>query len=121
MEVEVVKRGDKKYLAGLAGKKLIQVEDDVTQLLGLCYENDTNRLLLYAENFSSQFFDLSSGEAGMILGEFSIYSVKVAAVLSLDDVAHSHKFEEMAMEANRGNQFRIFNELQQAEQWLLNS
>jgi len=43
----------------------------------------------------------------------------LAAVLKLDEVPHSHKFEELAIEVNRGNQFRIFDNLEQAESWLL--
>jgi hypothetical protein len=119
MDINVIRIAEKQYIAGIPGKKLIQTEADVTRILELCYENDTNRVLLFAENFSDHFFDLSSGEAGMILQKFSVYFVKVAAVLSLDKLPHSHKFEEMATEANSGNQFRIFNDLQQAEQWLL--
>jgi hypothetical protein len=119
MDIHVVRIAEKQYLAGMPGKKLIQKEADVTEIVGLCYENDTNRVLLYAENFSDKFFDLSSGEAGMILGKFSVYMVKVAAVMSLAEIPHSQKFDEMAEEANRGSQFRIFKDIQQAERWLL--
>ncbi len=76
MDINVVRIAEKQYLAGVPGKKLIQTEDDITRILELCYENDTNRVLLYAENFSDNFFDLSSGEAGMILQKFSNYFVK---------------------------------------------
>ena len=119
MDIHVIRIAEQQYLAGIPGKRLIQTEDDITQILELCYENNTNRVLLYAENFSDQFFDLSSGEAGMILQKFSLYLVKLAAVLKLDEVPHSHKFEELAIEVNRGNQFRIFDNLEQAESWLL--
>jgi hypothetical protein len=119
MDINVIRIAEQQYLAGIHGKRLIQTEDDITQILELCYENNTNRVLLYAENFSDRFFDLSSGEAGMILQKFSNYFVKVAAVLKLDEVPHSHKFEELAVEVNRGNQFRIFDNLEQAESWLL--
>jgi PadR family transcriptional regulator, regulatory protein AphA len=119
MEINVVRIAETQYLAGTPGKKLIQSEADVNRILEACYENDTNRVLLYAENFSDNFFDLSSGEAGMILQKFSQYFVKAAAVLCLDEVPHTQKFEELALEVNRGNQFRIFTDVQQAEQWLL--
>ena len=119
MDIHVIRIAEQQYLAGIPGKRLIQTEDDITQILELCYENNTNRVLLYAENFSDQFFDLSSGEAGMILQKFSLYFVKVAAVLTLDEVPHSHMFEKLAVEVNRGNQFRIFDNLEQAESWLL--
>ena len=119
MDINVVRIAEKQYLAGIPGKQLIQTEDDITRILELCYENDTNRILLYAENFSDNFFDLSSGEAGMILQKFSNYFVKAAAVVRLDGVPHSHRFEELVVEVNRGNQFRIFDDLEQAESWLL--
>ena len=119
MDINVIRIAEQQYLAGIPGKRLIQTEDDITQILELCYENNTNRVLLYAENFSDQFFDLSSGEAGMILQKFSLYLVKLAAVLKLDEVPHSQKFGELAVEVNRGNQFRIFDDLEQAESWLL--
>jgi len=119
MDINVIRIAEQQYLAGIPGKRLIQTEDDITQILELCYENNTNRVLLYAENFSDQFFDLSSGEAGMILQKFSLYLVKLAAVLKLDEVPHSHKFEELVGEVNRGNQFHFFDDLEQAESWLL--
>jgi|WetSurMetagenome_2_1015567.scaffolds.fasta_scaffold976796_1 hypothetical protein len=119
MDLNVLRVAEKQYLAGIPGKKLIQTEADINRILEACYENNTNRVLLYPENFSEKFFDLSSGEAGMILGKFSQYFVKAATVLDLDQVPHSHKFEELAVEVNRGNEFRIFKDLQQAEQWLL--
>jgi len=119
MDINVIRIAEQQYLAGIPGKKLIQTEDDIRQILELCYENNTNRVLLYTENFSDQFFDLSSGEAGMILQKFSNYSVKVAAVLKLDEVPHSHKFEELVVELNWGNQFHFFDDLEQAESWLL--
>jgi PadR family transcriptional regulator, regulatory protein AphA len=119
MELHVVRIAEKQYLAGIPGKKLIQTEADVNHILEACYENDTNRVLLYAENFSDHFFDLSSGEAGMILQKFAQYFVKAAAVLCLDEVPHTQKFEELVLEVNRGNEFRVFQNLQQAEQWLL--
>ncbi len=119
MEVKVVTVGEKNYLAGLPGKRLIQVEEDINSLFGLFYEHHTSRLLLYPENLSDKFFDLSSGEAGMVLGKFSTYQVKAVAVMDLDRVPHSHKFEDLVIELNRGNQFRFYKDLSQAEQWLL--
>jgi PadR family transcriptional regulator AphA len=119
MELNVIRIAEKQYLAGMPGEPLIQTEADVNRILEACYENDTNRVLLYAENFSDHFFDLSSGEAGIILQKFSQYFVKAAAVLCLDQVPHTLKFEELALETNRGNEFRIFKDLEQAEIWLL--
>jgi hypothetical protein len=119
MDINVIRVAGKQYLAGVPGKKLIQTEDDITRILELCYENDTNRILLYTENFSDNFFDLSSGEAGMVLQKFSNYFVKAAAVLRLNEIPHSHKFEELVVEVNRGNQFRFFDNLERAEAWLL--
>ncbi len=46
------------------------------------FSNQINRVLLYSENLTEQFFDLSPGEAGAILQTFRNYGVRVAVVCS---------------------------------------
>jgi len=52
MNVNVVEKRGVKYVEGIAGQRMIQNERDVVELLGLCGENDTDRLLLHAENLT---------------------------------------------------------------------
>ncbi len=96
----------------------IENEQDAVDLVGICGEEGTQRLMLYAENLTDAFFDLKTGVAGAILLKFAIYQLIVAAVLSPQQGTQG-KFHEMVLETNRGRQFRVFHDRQQAEQWLV--
>lgn len=118
MEIEVIIKDGKKIIEGIPGKKLICNEADAVELVGICGENDTNLLLLYAENLSENFFDLRSGEAGAILQKFRTYYIRGAAVLS-PEIAKQGKFGEMVKEENRGQYFHVFDDREKAEEWLV--
>jgi hypothetical protein len=85
--------------------------------VGYCGENQVRGILLHAENFSPEFFDLSSGLAGSVLLKFSVYSLRVAALLKPEQVNRG-KFQEFVSETNRGNQFRVFYIREDAAAWL---
>jgi hypothetical protein len=85
--------------------------------VGICGEESTHRVLLHSANLPGDFFKLSTGVAGNILLKFVNYSIRAAAVLAPEQV-NQGKFYEFALETNRGNQFRIFSNRQEAEEWL---
>ena len=105
------------FLECLTDSGLIQSEQDALDWLALCGEHGVDRLMIHAANLSDDFFDLSSGLAGVILLKFAVYRIKVAAVLTPEQVNRG-KFREMALETNRGRDFRIFYDRPAAEAWL---
>jgi PadR family transcriptional regulator AphA len=117
VEIQVVRHAQRSFVKGTPGRPLLTVEKDVVELIGICGEHETDRLLLFAENLPKKFFDLSSGEAGMVLQKFVNYHLKVAAVVPPEYI--TGKFSEFVLETNRGRQFRVFQDLGQAERWLL--
>lgn len=116
MRVHIVERHGCKYLEVSSTEQIIHREADAIALVGLCGEHSVERLLLYHGNLSENFFDLKSGLAGAVLQKFVNYHVKVALVISSDLV--QGRFKEYVLEANRGNQFRAFQEIADAEIWL---
>lgn len=96
-----------------------QIEDDqaALELVGICGEEGTNRVMLHSSNMSGDFLMLNTGLAGKILLKFVNYSIRAAAVFTPEQV-NQGKFYEFALETNRGNQFRIFYTGQEAEEWL---
>ncbi len=118
MKFELINKSNQKYLKGIAGQKLIENEQDVVDLIGICGENDTNKVLLYIENLPENFLDLKSQIAGMILQKFMNYSIKVALLLSENYI--KGRFQELVNEVNQGKHFGVFQELEKAEKWLLN-
>lgn len=98
---------------------LIAGEDDVLDLISFCGENETDRLLIYAENFTEDFFDLHSGLAGKILLKLSTYRIILAAVISREKIGNG-RFYEMVLETNRGHEFRVFENRSDAINWFSN-
>jgi len=116
-DVRVVTVGDKEIIEGEPGKRLLQSPDDITDLIGICFENGALALLLYAENLSEGFFDLSSGEAGTILQKLRNYRRGLAVVVS-EDTRQSTMFREMVREESKAGDFRLFASREEAEAWL---
>jgi len=116
MEYELKQIGSQKYIDCLENS---QVEDEraALDIVGICGEEGTDRVLLHSGNLPDSFFKLSSGLAGNVLLKFYNYSIKAAVVLTPERV-NQGKFYDFALETNRGNQFRIFYNRQEAEDWL---
>jgi PadR family transcriptional regulator, regulatory protein AphA len=94
-------------------------KQDALDLCVACIENNTNLLLLHAEILSDDFFKLKTGLAGQMLQKFVNFHVKVAVILP-NEYKINGKFKELLAESNKGNDFRTFNNMAEAEKWLLN-
>ena len=116
MNFRIVQSKGIRYLEALPGNQLIANERDAVDWIGLCGENDTRLLMLYAANLTPDFYDLRSGVAGAILLKFVIYRLVVAAVLT-PDLVNRGRFREMVAETNRGSAFRVFYDRERAEEW----
>jgi len=118
MNYQVIQISDQSYLECLPGQQQIVSGREALYLVVACGENNTNKLILHVENFTSDFYNLRTGVPGEILQKFSPYRIKVAAVLS-PELVNQGRFREMVLEANRGNQFRVFYYRDAAERWLM--
>jgi Domain of unknown function (DUF4180) len=92
--------------------------DDVNRVLEECFAHQVDRALLYPNNLTDRFFDLSSGDAGAILQKFRNYGVRLAVVCPPGSVAFSSRFGEMLAEERRGRDFGIFGTRDDARAWL---
>jgi hypothetical protein len=118
MNAQVAGRGGQRIIEGMPGSRLLESAEDVVDLIGLCFEHSTRSVLLYAENLTERFFDLSSGEAGTVLQKLRNYHIKLAVVLPPDGAPQTEMFRQMAAEESRGNEFRIFEDKVSGEDWL---
>ncbi|MFR1906061.1 MAG: DUF4180 domain-containing protein [Clostridium neonatale] len=69
-------------------------------------------------NVKEDFFNIKTRLAGMALQKFINYHVKVAVIIE-DEEVYNYRFKEMIMEANKGNNFRTFKNIAEAESWIL--
>src|SRR5690242_8036370 len=117
MELQVAIRGDRIILEGPPGKPLLNAEDDVVLLVEACFNYRARLALLYAENLTEPFFDLSSGDAGTILQKLRSYHIRLALVAAPGQVRQSDYFRAMVAEERGGRDFRIFEDRAAAERW----
>lgn len=118
MNVEAKEKNNQKFIECIPGEILIRNERDVLDLVGLCGENDSNRVLLHESNLSEDFFDLKTGLAGAMFQKFSNYAMKAVAVVNFKNIK-SERFKELMSESNKGNQFHFYSDRDTAEKWLV--
>ncbi|MCC7360751.1 MAG: DUF4180 domain-containing protein [Anaerolineales bacterium] len=105
-------------VTGPAGQPLLRATKDAIEIVQACADYDTRRVVLYAENLTPHFFDLSSREAGEILGKLRQYGVRLAVVYDPAVTRLSTHFAALLVEENRQPYFRLFTDLAAAQAWL---
>ena len=76
---------------GTAGERFVPRARDAIRIEA-CWAAKTRAALLYAENLTPNFFDLSSGEAGEILDKVRQYRIRLAIVCLPGTVGFSSRF-----------------------------
>lgn len=110
-----VHKNGKDYIKIVSGQ--ISEEQDGLHLVSACAENGTNKVMLPAGCLSEDFLHLSTRVAGLVLQKLVTYNIKAVAVM--DSEKMRGKFRDFLIEANRGKLFHAFEDLEQAENWLL--
>ena len=117
MNITIQKIGDHRLGDGLPGAPLVTRVDDVTTLIEFCLTHTIDRLILYPENLTGAFFDLSSREAGRVLQALRNYRIRLAVVRT-PALQMSSRFSEMLADERRASFFRVFDTRLHAERWL---
>jgi hypothetical protein len=121
MNLQITTHDAATMLEGTPSAALLRSPDDIVELIAACFEHDARLVLLYAENLSDRFFDLSSGEAGTILQKLRNYQIRLAVVVDAERTPQSARFRELVSEERRGGDFRLFDDRDAAEAWLFRS
>lgn len=119
MNYRLVNKNNKKYIEFASVLRKLSSEQDVLDYISICMGNDVYTLMLHSNVLSEDFFNLKTGLAGMALQKFINYHVKVAVILENEEKLNE-RFKEMIMEANKGNYFRTFKNIADAEIWISN-
>ena len=115
MDYKIIEKMNKKYIEI---KQEIVSESDVLDIIGICISNDIKMLVLREKAFSEEFINLKSGLAGTVLQKFMNYHIKVSAIIDKDKI--EGRFKELVYELNKSNNFKVFNNSTDAENWILN-
>jgi hypothetical protein len=98
---------------GTPGHALMRRPQDATLVLEACFSAHVHAALLYPENLTGRFFDLSSGEAGEILEKLRRFQVRLAIVCTPGSVSFSSRFREVL-----SDDLRVFETREAARAWL---
>jgi hypothetical protein len=118
MELIAVEQRGEVVVEGQPGASFMTSAHDVDRIIEACFSEGAKAALLYAANMSPAFFDLSSGEAGIVLQKLRNYRIRLALVAPPGSIQFSSRFGEMVADEQRGTHFGIFDTRQAALDWL---
>ena len=118
MNVQIVENAAIRYLEVFTCENPVASTQDALDLVALCGENDTSRMMLHREALSDDFFKLKTGVAGEIFQKFINYSIQTAVIIP-ETSSLGSSFRELISEANRGGHYRFFPTREEAEIWFL--
>ncbi len=106
------------FVEGAPAAPLMRRADDASLVIEACLSWGTSLALVYAENLTPEFFDLSSGHAGAILQRLRNYEVRLSVVCPPGAARFSHRFGELLAEERRGRHFTVVETRSEAVAWL---
>jgi len=118
MNYQIFEKDGRTWVECLVDEGRLSSEQDALDLVGACGEAGSPLLLFPADCLSPDFFNLKTGLAGAVLLKFSNYRIVSAAVVP-PEIAQLGRFGEFVLETNRGRQFRVFSNREEALAWLL--
>lgn len=113
MTLDVYEESGVCIVEGTPGASLMRHPQDATLVLEACFSAPAHGALLYPENLTPRFFDLSSGEAGDILDKLRRYQLRLAIVCPPGTVQFSSRFREIL-----SDDLRVFDTREEARLWL---
>jgi hypothetical protein len=113
MMLNVTELSDARAVEGTPGESLMRRPQDATLLLEARFSAGVSGALLYPENLTPQFFDLSSGEAGQILDKLRRFQICLAIICPPGTVRFSSRFPEIL-----ADDLQIFASRDEACSWL---
>ena len=113
MALAPVEEGGVRIVEGTPQEPLMRRSQDATLVIEACFSAHVRKALLYSENLTPEFFDLSSGQAGEVLEKFRRFRLRVAIVCAPGAVQFSTRFLEFV-----ADDLQVFETRAQAWEWL---
>ncbi|WP_131538379.1 DUF4180 domain-containing protein [Pedobacter nototheniae] len=113
MKIETHIINNRRIAEVIADDLIIKTTDDGLDLLGNLYYQDFDKIIVYQQNITPDFFDLKNGIAGEILQKFSNYRVRLAIVGNFDQYG-SKSIKDFIFESNKGKHINFLNSTAEA-------
>ncbi|RZK19367.1 MAG: DUF4180 domain-containing protein [Flavobacterium sp.] len=97
----------------IANDLVISKIEDGIDLIGNVYYQGFDKVIIYEQNITPQFFDLSTKIAGEILQKFSNYRIRLAIVGNFEGY-QSKSIKDFIFESNKLGQINFVNSKSEA-------
>jgi hypothetical protein len=97
----------------ISDELIINSIQDGLDLLGNIYYQDFEKIIIYEENITPEFFDLKTKIAGEILQKFSNYRVRLAIVGDFSKY-ESQSIKDFIFESNKAQHINFIETLKEA-------
>lgn len=118
MNYKVIEKSNKAYIEFISMDIPLSEERDALDFISICMEHNTGLIIIHQEVLSEDFFNLRTGLAGGVLQKFMNYHIKVAVIINSEEKI-TGRFREVVIETNKGNDFRVYKSVAEAENWIL--
>ena len=118
MNFKKIEHENGSYLDGTSLVGVLTSEKDALELVSACLSSNIRNLVLHERSVSPDFFRLRTGLAGAALNKFQIYHIRTALIVQ-DESLLEGRFGELVRESNKGNDFRVYDSVQAAEEWMI--
>lgn len=101
------------YAEVIADGIIIENVQDGIDIMGNAYYQGFDKVILYKEHITEEFFDLKTGLAGEILQKFSNYKIRLAIIGDFSTY-QSESLKAFIIESNKGKLVNFLASLEQA-------
>lgn len=95
------------------GTAVINSASDILNIFGSINIENCSRIIIHADSFNDEFFDLRTGVAGEIFQKFSNYRMSLSVVGDLSHLT-SRSWRDFIRESNRGKTVNFHPTLEEA-------
>jgi hypothetical protein len=114
MKIATHKINEIKIAEVTSDKIIINSTQDGLDLLGNLYYQGFDKIIVYEENITPDFFDLKNGIAGEILQKFSNYRIKLAIIGDFAKyTTKSKSIHDFIYECNKGKHVNFVSTLEE--------
>lgn len=113
MSIKTHHQKDRQVAEVVSEDVIIQSAEDALGLMGDLYYQGFDKVILYQENLSVEFFDLKNGMAGEILQKFSNYRMQLAIVGDFSGYTR-RSVRDFIYESNQGRQVNFVSTVAEA-------
>ncbi len=117
MDIEIVNSNGKSIALVTASNVIISCIQDAVDIIGNCYYQGAEGIILHEKNIDTSFFDLKTRFAGEVLQKFSTYQMRLAIVGDFS-IYKSKSLNDFIFESNKAGRINFVNSIEDAKEKL---